>query len=186
MATLLYRLGKTAYRRWPLFIAGWLIALIGLGAVAGSLSQPMSNTFSIPGIESVEAAEVQQELFPDAAAVDAPTGTIVVAAPEGKTLTQDPYAGTVATLVEDLNALENVQDGVVGPVEASAGLEAQAVGGVDQAQAAAEKAGQPFDRDAALAAAKSQIASATPLSEDGSVGTIGFTFDQPTDRKSVV
>ena len=26
MATLLYRLGKTAYRRWPFFIAGWLVA----------------------------------------------------------------------------------------------------------------------------------------------------------------
>jgi len=76
MATLLYRLGKTAYRRWPLFIAGWLVALVGLGAVAGYLSKPMSNTFSIPGIESVEAAELQQELFPDAEAVDAPTATI--------------------------------------------------------------------------------------------------------------
>ena len=27
MATLLYRLGKTAYRRWPFFLAGWLVAL---------------------------------------------------------------------------------------------------------------------------------------------------------------
>ncbi len=26
MATLLYRLGKTAYRRWPIFLAAWLIA----------------------------------------------------------------------------------------------------------------------------------------------------------------
>ena len=26
MATLLHRLGKTAYRRWPFFIAGWLVA----------------------------------------------------------------------------------------------------------------------------------------------------------------
>ena len=27
MATFLYRLGKTAYRRWPLFLAAWLVAL---------------------------------------------------------------------------------------------------------------------------------------------------------------
>jgi len=178
MATLLYRLGKTAYRRWPIFIAGWLVALIGLGAVAGYLSKPMSNTFTIPGIESVEAAEKQQELFPDAAAVDAPTATIVVATPEGETLADQPYAQTVASLVEGLNALDSVQDGVVGPVEAAAGLEAQTAAGVDQAQAAAEKAGQPFDRDAALAQATSQTQAVTPLSEDGRIGTISFTFDE--------
>ena len=180
MATLLYRLGKTAYRRWPIFIAGWLIALIGLGAVAGYLSKPMSNTFSIPGIESVEAAELQQELFPDAAPVDAPSATIVVAAPEGEKLATEPYAGAVSALVADLNALEDVEDGVVGPVEAAAGLEAQAVGGVDQAQEQATAAGQPFDRDAALAQATTQIEAATPLSQDGRVGTVAFTFDTPT------
>ncbi len=180
MATLLYRLGKTAYRRWPIFIAAWLIALVGLGAIAGYLSKPMSNTFSIPGIESVEAAELQQELFPDAAAVDAPTATIVVAAPEGKTLAENPYADTVKTLVTDLGALEDVQAGVVGPVEAAAGLEAQVTAGVDEAEAAAEAAGQPFDRDAALAQATSQVSAATPLSDDGRVGTIAFTFDEPS------
>ena len=28
MASLLYRLGRTAYRRWPIFIAGWVIVLV--------------------------------------------------------------------------------------------------------------------------------------------------------------
>ncbi|MCD9154320.1 MMPL family transporter [Aeromicrobium duanguangcaii] len=180
MATLLYRLGKTAYRRWPIFLAGWLVALVGLGAVAGYLSKPMSNTFSIPGIESVEAAELQQELFPDAAAVDAPSSTIVVAAPEGEKLVQEPYAAAVQALVADLAELEDVQEGVVGPVEAAAGLEGQVTSGIDQAEAQAKEAGQPFDRDAALAGAQSQIRAATPLSEDGRVGTIAFTFDVPT------
>jgi RND superfamily putative drug exporter len=180
MATLLYRLGKTAYRRWPIFIAGWLVVLVGLGAVAGYLSKPMSNTFSIPGIESVEAAELQQELFPDAEAVDAPTAMIVVAAPKGETLAQQPQAAAVASLVAGLDALDDVEDGVVGPVEASAGLQAQVTAGVDDAQAAAKAAGQPFDRDAALAQAETQVASATPLSEDGRVGTVAFTFDTPT------
>lgn len=178
MATLLHRLGKTAYRRWPIFIAAWLVALIGLGAVAGYLSKPMSNTFSIQGIESVEAAETQQELFPDAAAVDAPTATIVVAAPKGETLADERWATTVTTLVEGLDSLDSVQDGVVSPVEAAAGLEAQTAVGVKQAQAAAEKAGQPFDRAAALAAAKAQTQAVTPLSEDGRIGTIAFTFDE--------
>ena len=29
MASLLYRLGHTAYRRWPIFIAAWVIILVG-------------------------------------------------------------------------------------------------------------------------------------------------------------
>lgn len=180
MASLLYRLGKTAYRRWPIFLAAWLVALIGVGAVAGALSKPMSNTFSIPGIESVEAAELQQELFPEAAAVDAPTATIVVAAPDGHTLADEPYAGTVADLVGGLNGLEDVVDGVVGPVEAAAGLQAQVTAGVDQAEAAAQQAGQDFDRAAALARAEDQVEAATPLSADARVGTIDLTFDVPT------
>ena len=180
MATLLYRLGKTAYRRWPIFLAAWVIALATLGAGAGLLSKPMSNSFSIPGIESVDTAELQQELFPEAEAVDAPTATIVVAAPEGQTLADEPYAGAISTLTQDLGALSDVTEGVVGPVEAAAGLEAQVLAGVDQAQAAAQEAGQPFDRDAALAAAEAQLASATPLSADGRIGTISFAFDEPT------
>ena len=67
MATLLYRLGKTAYRRWPVFIAAWLVALIGLAALAGVISKPMVDTFSIPGIPSLKAQDTQKELFPDTA-----------------------------------------------------------------------------------------------------------------------
>ena len=36
MAPLLYRLGKTAFRRWPFFIAGWLIFAVVLGSVAAA------------------------------------------------------------------------------------------------------------------------------------------------------
>ncbi len=180
MATLLYRLGKTAYRRWPIFLAAWVLALVALGAGAGLLSKPMSNTFSIPGVESVETAELQQELFPDAAAVDAPSATIVVAAPEGSTLTDEPYADAVDTLVADLGSLDTVKEGVVGPVEGAAGLQAQVAASIDEAESTATAAGQPFDREAALAAAEAQVASATPLSDDGRIGTISFTFDEPS------
>lgn len=34
MATLLYRLGRTAYRRWPIAIAAWLVALIAVGTLS--------------------------------------------------------------------------------------------------------------------------------------------------------
>ena len=65
MATLLHRLGKTAFRRWPLFLAGWLSPLIAVGTVAATMSKPMTDAFSIPGIPSEKAADLQAELFPD-------------------------------------------------------------------------------------------------------------------------
>ena len=52
MARMLYRLGSTAFRRWPLFIAGWLLFAVVLGSVAAAFSKPMSDEFTIPGIPS--------------------------------------------------------------------------------------------------------------------------------------
>src|SRR5204862_137461 len=67
MATLLHRLGKTAYRRWPYFIAGWMVLLIAVITVAAGFSKPMSDAFTIPGIPSEKAADLQSELFPGSA-----------------------------------------------------------------------------------------------------------------------
>ena len=106
MATLLYRLGKTAYRRWPLFLAAWLVAMLAVGTVAATLSKPMTDAFSIPGIPSEKAADLQAELFPGAVdAFDQATVKVVVAAPEGHTLTEPTYSSAVDDLVADLRQL---------------------------------------------------------------------------------
>ena len=105
MATLLYRLGKTAYRRWPAFIAAWLVALIGFAALSGAISKPMVDSFSIPGIPSLKAQDLQKELFPDTAdAEDQASATVVVAAPKGHTLREAAYADQVDALIADLQA----------------------------------------------------------------------------------
>ena len=84
MAKLLYRLGKTAYRRWPVFVAVWMIAIIGIGAVATTMSKPMTTTFTMPGLESVEAAEDLPEIMgtEGGSVLDAASIEVVVAAPE--------------------------------------------------------------------------------------------------------
>ena len=42
MATLLYRLGRLAYRRWPLFLVAWLVVVAML--TLGTLRLPLAFT----------------------------------------------------------------------------------------------------------------------------------------------
>lgn len=178
MASLLYRLGRTAYRRWPFFIVTWVVVLAVVATLGAMFSQPMTDQFTMPGIESVETAELQTELFPEAQAVDAANVSIAVAAPEGSRLTDEPYAGALTTMVETLNSVEGVTPGSVhGPVEAAMGMQARVTEEIDQSAAAAEAQGVDFDRDAQLQAATAQVASLSPLSGDERVGTIDFAFD---------
>ena len=122
MATLLHRLGKTAYRRWPFFIAGWLVLLIAVITVAAGFSKPMSDAFTIPGIPSEKAADLQSELFPGSAdALDEASVTVVVAAPKGHTLDEPTYSKAVDALVADLAACRRwpTDAPLANPVEAA-------------------------------------------------------------------
>ncbi|MET0726953.1 MAG: MMPL family transporter [Acidimicrobiales bacterium] len=173
MATLLYRLGKTAYRRWPLFLAGWFLAIAAVGAVAGTMSKPMTDAFSIPGIPSERAADLQEELFPESvSAFDQASVNVVVAAPEGHRLDEPRYSRAVDDLVTGLGTVPQVHDDVplTHPVQAAEGQR-------DQFVQAARESGAPLDEARANARALS------PLSEDGRTGTITFTYDveTPTD-----
>jgi RND superfamily putative drug exporter len=167
MATLLHRLGKTAYRRWPFFIAGWLVLLIAVITVAAGFSKPMSDAFTIPGIPSEKAADLQSELFPGSGdALDEASVTVVVAAPKGHTLDEPTYAKAVDTLVGDLGGLPQMAADapVANPVEAA---ESQTQRILD----AAEQSGTPPSE------AKGNAQALSPLSKDGRVGTVDFTFD---------
>ena len=170
MARLLYRIGKTAYRRWPLFLTGWLVAMVAVGAVAATASKPMTDAFSIPGIPSEKAADLQAELFPESTdAFDQATVTVVVAAPEGHTLAEPAYSKAVDSLIADLS------DGPQMPADAQLANPAvawpeQQQGMVDQAV----KGGTPRDQAVANAEAVSS------LSEDGRVGTLTWNFDVDT------
>ena len=169
MATLLYRLGKTAYRRWPVFIAAWLLALIGFGTLAVSVSKPMADTFSIPGIPSLKAQDTQKELFPGTGnAEDQASVNVVVAAPEGHTLKEPKYAAAVDALIADLKKTPQMPKTPLGnPVQAA---NAQYKMAVEQAV----KQGTP--RNVAETNAKQLL----PLSADGRIGTITWTFDAPS------
>jgi RND superfamily putative drug exporter len=166
MATVLYRLGKTAFRRWPLFLTGWIIAVLAVGAFATTMSKPMTDSFSIPGIPSEKAADLQAELFPGAVdAFDRASVKVVVAAPEGSTLSDPEYAGQVDALLAALARLPQMPETpLTAPGDAAQAQEDALV------QAATDAGGSVED-------ARANAAALSPLSEDGRVGTITWDFD---------
>lgn len=174
MATLLYRIGKTAHRRWPIFIAGWLVLMVAVGAIATTLSRPMTDSFSIPGIPSEQAADLQQDLFPESqGAFDQANATVVVAVPDDDpagTLLDAEYAEAVQALVADLQGAPQVGDNaeaIVSPVEAYLGTVAQGEEAGLSAEGAEEQARVAMERGGVLAA-------------DDRVGAVSFTFDVDT------
>lgn len=169
MATLLYRLGKTAYRRWPIFLAGWIVAMLAVGAVAAGFAKPMTDSFSIPGIPSEKAADMQEELFPQSVdAFDQADVNVVVAAPEGHTLDEPAYRSAVDSLIAEITALPQApEQAPANPVDAA---QAQR----DQMLESARQSGTPPNQAEANAEALS------PLSEDGRVGIVTFAWDVET------
>ncbi|WP_194862030.1 MMPL family transporter [Dietzia sp. SYD-A1] len=170
MASFLYRIGRTAYLfRWR-FIAAWVLVILGVGTAAATMSQQTSTTFSIPGLESIETQDEMQQRFAGAGdQLDAPTGTIVIRAPEGSTLVDPAVTDDVDDFlgqVRELGFLADT-DAIVNPVIAAEGVaqqltEAQAAQGVPQEQ---------IDAD---------IAAVSPLSADQTTGTVQIQFDADT------
>ncbi|MEN0084849.1 MAG: MMPL family transporter [Leifsonia sp.] len=83
MSSLLYSIGRWAYRARKLVVIVWigLLALLGGGALL--FNQGTDNSFSIPGTESQEALDTLSRTFPQ---ISGTTAQIVVVAPEGQTV----------------------------------------------------------------------------------------------------
>lgn len=103
MSNALQTLGERMFH-WKWWIGGfWLIVLAVLGFLAIQFMQPVSSTISIPGTQAQQALDRFNELFPNAGSK---TGTVVVAAPEGKTLVD--YRDTITATTEKIGKVEHV------------------------------------------------------------------------------
>ncbi|HLU44792.1 MAG TPA: MMPL family transporter [Natronosporangium sp.] len=116
MSTILYRLGRLAYRRRKTVAALWLALLVAMGAAAATLAEETTDSFEIPGSESVEALELLNERFPEAAPQGA-SARVVFAAPAGQTLTDPANQAAVQATVEELAQIDVVV-GVADPFTA--------------------------------------------------------------------
>ncbi|MEU8523264.1 MMPL family transporter [Streptomyces sp. NBC_01216] len=119
MATFLYKLGRSAFRRRRLVALLWvaLLALAGVGAASAPAAT--SGSFSIPGTEAQRAFDLLEERFPGGSA-DGATARVVFKAPEGQKMT-DPapkaeVQETVAALKSGSDQVASVND----PYEAKA------------------------------------------------------------------
>ncbi|MEI8412016.1 MULTISPECIES: MMPL family transporter [unclassified Kribbella] len=105
MANLLYRLGRFSYQRRRLVAAVWAVFLVLLGVGALTLGGKTTNTFSIPGTESQRALDALKTELPAASGA---SSTVVVKAPEGKTLADPAVKAAVGTTVAQVAKVSGV------------------------------------------------------------------------------
>ena len=120
MSSLLYRLGRwCATHAWRT-IAIWLAVLTGVGALAGTVGQPLSSSISVPGTEFERVLDRLGDEIPEAAGG---FGTVVLGS-EG-----DPFTAAQRRAVEDVLAawaeVPSVER-VVDPFDAQDRLDASA------------------------------------------------------------
>ncbi|QKW09870.1 MMPL family transporter [Streptomyces sp. NA04227] len=86
MASCLYAWARWMVRRRRWVIAAWILLLAVVGGMGATLHGKTSTEFTVPGVESQQAQDLLKEKFPSAAGG---VVRVVVAAPEGRTVT-DP------------------------------------------------------------------------------------------------
>ncbi|OPC78952.1 hypothetical protein B4N89_33090 [Embleya scabrispora] len=107
MATFLYRLGRSAFRRRRLVVLLWvaIIALVGFGAA--NASAPAAKPFTVPGIEAQKAVDLLGERMPEAAA-DGASARIVFRAPAGQQIDSATNKAAVEQVVGALKGSDQV------------------------------------------------------------------------------
>ena len=100
MATLLYHLGRTAFR-WRWFVTLLWVAVLGaVGFAATKAPAAPDDGFTMPGIESQKAFDLLEQRFPGTAA-DGASARIVFVAPNGEKVTATDNKAAIEKLVTE-------------------------------------------------------------------------------------
>ncbi|MDH6579926.1 MMPL family transporter [Kitasatospora sp. MAP5-34] len=92
MATLLYRIGRSAFRHRRAVLAAWLTVLAAIAACVFAFGGSTNNEFTIPGSQSQQALDSMAKSFPAASGTSA---QIVFTAPAGHQVTEPQYASAI-------------------------------------------------------------------------------------------
>ena len=135
MSTLLYRLGRFAYRRRWTVIGAWLIVLLAAVMAALGLMKPFSSATTIPGTEAQRALDVVETKFPTDGHL---TGKIVFRARDGERLTAAGAKDAVATAVRQAGQVPGVTS-VTAPSVSAGTVSADGATGIAQVTFTVEK-----------------------------------------------
>jgi RND superfamily putative drug exporter len=141
-------MAQGAARRRRAVLAAWLVLVLVVGGLAATFRGDLATTFSIPGIESQEAADLLAREFPVA---NGGTLRAVFAAPDGSTLADPAVAAAIEASLQQATTVPGVVSvapltpspgGVIGFADVQFLEEAQAVPpeAKDQVSAAMEAA----------------------------------------------
>jgi putative drug exporter of the RND superfamily len=119
VATFLYRIGRTAFRRRRLFALSWVVLLILAVVGASSASTPKEPGFAMPGTESQRAFDLLEQRFPGGGA-DGASSRVVFKAPDGRKLTAGPLKTEVGEAVESLKKISSQVASVTDPYTSDA------------------------------------------------------------------
>ena len=114
MARFLYAVGLFSFHRRRVVAGTWVVLLVLLGVGALTLRSPTSSAFTIPGTESQRALDSLATEFPGG---DGASGSIVLKAPAGQTVTTATIRAAVEATVTEARALPGVVN-VVDPFTA--------------------------------------------------------------------
>ncbi|WP_406456988.1 MMPL family transporter [Streptomyces sp. NBC_01622] len=118
MATLLYHLGRVAFR-WRWFVTLLWVAVLGaVGFAATKAPAAPDDGFTMPGIESQKAFDLLEQRFPGTAA-DGASARIVFVAPNGEKVTATENRAAIEKLVTEAADGSQVAS-AVGPFAAKA------------------------------------------------------------------
>lgn len=119
MASFLYKLGRTAFRRRRLVALLWVALLAIAGFGAASAPTATSSSFSIPGTEAQKAFDLLEERFPGGSA-DGATARVVFKAPAGGKMTDAEPKAVVTDAVDALKSGSDQIASVTDPYTAQA------------------------------------------------------------------
>lgn len=105
MSTLLYALGRWAYRHPWRVLVSWVLLLALAGGGALVFMKGTDNSFSIPGTEAQEGIQLLDRSFPQASGTSA---QLVIVAADGDRVDQEPYAAAIDDTVAHLEDLDGV------------------------------------------------------------------------------
>jgi RND superfamily putative drug exporter len=109
VSSLLYSLGRWAFRARGIVVGAWILILALAGGGALLFNQGMDDAISIPGTESQAALDSLSTTFPQ---VSGTTAQLIVVAPSGDSVTDADIADAITASVDALNDLDQVEQAV--------------------------------------------------------------------------